>query len=132
MKWLLCCALIISAIFAYASPRPPEGKAARRVSIEKSAGGRDAAFTPQTITCWSGDHLTWANLTNEEHYPGVVNSDGTFVGFFPAPIKPGAVSTVFSPLAAVDKDNKLAPYTIQYICAMHRNEHGTIQVTPTP
>ena len=131
MKWLLSSVLTIIAILGYAAARPPEGKAARRVVIVKSPRG-EAAFTPPAVTCWAGDQLTWENLTTADHYPGVLNKDGSFVGFFPAALKPGAVSQVFSPGAELDKDNKQVPYTIHYLCALHRNEQGTIHVNATP
>jgi|SRR5215470_16233404 len=116
---------------AVAKPGSESEQIARRIVIAKSPNS-DAAFTPSSVTAWAGDQLTWTNLTTDNHYPGVLNKDGTFVGFLEAPLKPGMVSHVFSPGIELDKDNKQVAYTIHYVCALHRSEHGTIQVIPAP
>jgi plastocyanin len=110
-------------------PRAQQG--ARQIAIERSPRG-GASFTPTAITVWAGDQVTWKNLTTDDHDPGVLNKDESFVGFFGAPLKPGTMSQVFSPGAELDKDNKQVPYTIRYLCKLHRGEQGTIQVIPTP
>jgi len=131
MKWLVAAVLMMISLLGFAAPVPRGEKVARQIVIERSSKS-GSAFTPSSLMCWAGDQVTWKNVTAEEHNPGVLNKDGSFVPFLAAPLKPGSVSHVFSPLAELDKDNKQVPYTIQYLCSLHRNEQGTIQVTPTP
>jgi plastocyanin len=122
--------LLLIAVFCHAAGLPRAERAAHQIAIERAARG--TSFTPPTITVWAGDQVTWKNLTTEDHDPGVLNKDESFVGFFAAPLKPGTMSQVFSPGAELDKDNKQIPYSIRYLCKLHRGEQGTIQVIPAP
>jgi plastocyanin len=130
MKCLAPAVLMIVGILGSAASVPRAEKVARQIVIKRS--GESTSFTPSALMCWAGDQVTWRNLTTEEHNPGVLNKDETFVAFLETPLKPGSVSHVFSPFAELDKDNKQVPYTIHYRCSLHRNEEGTIQVIPTP
>jgi plastocyanin len=132
MRWMIPAGLVLIAVFCQAAQQPRAERGTRQIAIERSPRGESSSFTPATITVWAGDLVTWKNLTMEDHDPGVVNKDGSFVGFFAAPLKPGTMSQVFSPGAELDKDNKQIPYTIPYLCKLHRGEQGTIQVVPTP
>ena len=107
----------------------PSLAAANRIEI---LAGASNAFAPVTVACWAGDQLSWRNDTNVDHDLGVLNSDGRFVSFFARPLRPGTVSSVFSPALEVGKDNDAISYSIPYVCRLHPHERGVIHVTPTP
>ncbi len=124
----LCVAAILLALFVHGqSSRPVAG----RIRIEKSVSG-EVRFRPAEIVAWAGDQIHWFNNTDELHDPGVLNQKGEFVAFLEEPVARHATSGVFSPLARIDKDNKMISFAIQYVCRRHPNEKGTIQVIPTP
>ena len=131
MRWTIAAGLVLIAVFCQAAQPPRAERGARQIAIERSPR-EETSFTPPSITVWAGDQVTWKNLTMEDHDPGVLNNDGSFVGFFEGPLRPGKMSQVFSPGAELDKDNKQVPYTIRYLCKLHRSEQGSIQVIPTP
>ena len=131
MRRMIPAGLVLIAAFYQAAQPPPAERGARQIAIERSPRG-EVSFTPPTMTVWAGDQVTWKNLTTEDHEPGVLNKDESFVGFFEGPLKPGNVSQVFSPGAELDKNDKQISYTIRYLCKLHRGERGTIQVIPTP
>lgn len=93
---------------------------------------RSSGFTPEKITCWAGDQISWRNDSREPHELGVVNKDGKFVGFFETTLAPGAVSGVYSPSLRYDEKNKQQTYAIDYVCRLHPHERGTIVVNPVP
>ena len=93
---------------------------------------RPSGFTPEKITCWAGDQLSWRNDSRETHELGVINQDGKFVGLFDAALQPGAISSVFTPSLRYDEKKKQQTYTIEYVCRLHPQERGTIVVNPVP
>jgi plastocyanin len=122
--WL--CALLVCQI---SSARPAD-----RIAIERSAQG-GMRFGPPELTVWAGGQIHWCNETGEDHQPGVVNDDGTFVAFYAGVLKPGCVSSVFSPMPRINvksEKKEQTAFTIHYVCGLHRSEKGTIHVIPTP
>src|SRR5215831_5435101 len=101
MRWIVPPILMAIAVFGQAAQQPRTQQSARQIAIERLPGGK-ASFTPSAITVWAGDQVTWKNLTTQDHDPGVLNKDESFVGFFDGPLKPGKMSQVFSPGAELD------------------------------
>jgi plastocyanin len=123
--------LAVILLAALANSEPP-AKMAGRVRIEQTESGT-VRFTPAEIVAWAGQQIHWFNDTGEVHEPGVLKKDGTFVPFLEEPVAARNSSAVFSPLARIDdKTKKQVAFTIEYVCARHRDEKGTIQVIPTP
>jgi hypothetical protein len=121
-------AAAILAVFAQG--QSPHGIAGR-IRIERIAGG-GSRFRPAETVSWGGDQMHWHNDTAEAHDPGVVRSDGTFVPFFDEPVAAGATSGVFTPLPRLDASSNQVPFTIHYVCGLHRGEEGTIEIVPVP
>jgi plastocyanin len=63
-----------------------------------------------------GDNIVWANNDSEPHWPGLANNPAFFM---PNQIAPNSSSSGFAPTA---------PGNVDYICSLHPNEKGTIQV----
>jgi len=121
-------AALLFAVFAQGQiSRPVAG----RIRIERTASGT-TRFAPAEIVAWAGDQIHWFNNTDEFHDPGILNKDGVFVAFLEEPLAARATSGVFSPLARIDKENKMIAFAIPYLCRRHPNEKGSIQVIPTP
>ena len=106
MRGLIPAGLVLIAVFCQAAQPPRAERSARQIAIERSPR-EETFFTPAVITVWAGDQMTWKNLTTEDHDPGVLNNDESFVGFFEALLKPGKMSPVFSPGAELDKDTNV-------------------------
>ena len=104
---------------------------AGRIRIEKLPSGK-VRFGPPEITAWAGDQIHWYNDTSDPHEPGVIRSDGRFIPFLEEPVASKSSSAVFSPFARIDSTNRMIPFSIHYVCGLHRDEQGVIQVIPTP
>jgi plastocyanin len=124
-------AFVAAVLLAASVQGQPAKPIAGRIRIERIASGA-TRFAPAEIVAWAGDQIHWFNNTDEPHDPGVLNKDGVFVPFLEQPLAAHATSDVFSPLARIDKDQKMIAFSIQYVCRRHPNEKGTIQVIPTP
>jgi len=80
-----------------------------------------------------GYHIHWYDDTGEPHEPGVIPEHGRCVTFLDEPVAAWSSSSVFSPFARICNTNKkMVSFTIHYLCGLHRNEEGVIQVIPTP
>jgi plastocyanin len=127
-KSLTCAA----ACLAVLTPAEVPHKISGRIRIEKLASGK-VRFGPPEIVAWAGDQVHWYNDTNEPHEPGVIRSDGTFVAFLEEPVAAKTSSAVFSPFARIDQESRrMVPFSIHYVCGLHPEEQGVIQVIPTP
>jgi len=67
-----------------------------------------------------GDNIVWANNDSEPHWPCVAGNRDFFM---PNQIAPKSTSSAFSPTAAGNLD---------YVCYLHPDEKGTIQVIASP
>lgn len=123
-------ALAVALLAAFAQGQAPHPMAGR-IRIEKTQSGK-VRFGPPEIVAWAGEQIHWYNDTGEPHEPGILKRDGSFVAFLDEPVAPGSSSAVFSPFARIDDNRKLIPFTITYVCGLHREEQGVIQVIPVP
>jgi plastocyanin len=83
----------------------------------------EAQFNPDPLLqVEPGDQIFWANNDNAAHWPGLLNSDGSINATFFMPNKIAAHSTSepFSPSVGG---------TLKYVCSLHPDEQGTIQVS---
>jgi|SRR5690242_21426043 len=81
-----------------------------------------AKFDPNPLNnVGTGDEIVWANNDSTAHWPGLRNSDGTIdkTFFMPNQIAPNSTSATFSPGVGG---------TLNYVCSIHPDEKGTIQV----
>jgi plastocyanin len=124
-------ALFAAVLLTFFAQAQTQKSIADRIRIEKAPAGK-MRFSPVEIVAWAGAQIHWYNTTAEAHEPGILKEDGRFVAFLEEPVAAGAASAVFSPLARIDEKGNLIPFTIHYICGLHRNEQGSIQVIPTP
>lgn len=69
----------------------------------------------------AGDQIFWANNDTVAHWPGLQNPDGSInkTYFIPNQIAPDSTSDAFSPGA---------DGTLNYVCSIHPDEKGTIEV----
>jgi plastocyanin len=93
-----------------------------RINITKNPKkGKPAIFsfeeTPQVAV---GDAIFWSNQDTVAHWPGLPNNDTVFI---PNKIARNSTSQVYTPGQ---------PGTINYVCSLHPNETGVIQVAPAP
>lgn len=81
-----------------------------------------AQFEPNPLTQVApGDQILWANNDGIAHWPGLLNADGSINEnyFIANQIAPNSTSDAFSPSADA---------TLEYVCSIHPDEKGTIQV----
>jgi plastocyanin len=82
--------------------------------------GNPATFDPKTQTAQVNDSIYWANGDQTQaHWPAPSASNPK--GYMDYQIAPGGVSTQIAL-------NPPAPYTLNYVCALHPGETGSIQV----
>jgi plastocyanin len=76
-----------------------------------------ASFKPNPLpNVQMGDNIVWANNDSQPHWPGVAGNPSFFM---PNQIAPKSSSSAFAPAATGNVD---------YVCSLHPNEKGTIQV----
>src|ERR1041385_287393 len=86
--------------------------------------GNPATFSPNPITVQGDDSVFWYNSDpTKAHWPAPSAAQKT--AWFPYQIPPDANSDEVG-IPAMDPP---APYTLNYVCALHPNETGQIQVT---
>jgi len=86
------------------------------------AGVPKVRFNPNPLKdVGTGDEIVWANNDGHAHWPGLQEADGTInTSFFmPNQIAPNSTSAAFSPGVSG---------TLNYVCSLHPDEKGTIQV----
>lgn len=102
------------------------------ININKDPHGGPAKFEPQPLSDVApGDQITWANNdATEPHWPGLLNSDGTIDETYfmqnqiaPKPKFTSSTSSAFSPGSKG---------TLTYVCSLHPEETGTINVNAEP
>jgi plastocyanin len=82
--------------------------------------GTSATFDPATLTAQVNDSVYWQNTdTTQAHWPAPSASNPK--GWLDYQVPPGGVSTQISL-------NPPAPYTLNYVCALHPGETGVIKV----
>ncbi len=82
--------------------------------------GKPAVFDPSPLTAHVNDSVYWSNGDqNEAHWPAP--SAANPKGWLDYQIAPGGQSTQISL-------NPPAPYTLDYVCALHPGEKGQIKV----
>lgn len=102
------------------------------IKITEGTSGGPATFEPATLSNVApGDQITWANYDETEaHWPGLQNPDGTINETYfmqtqiaPKPKFTSSSSTAFSPGSKA---------TLTYVCSLHPEETGTIEVNANP
>ena len=92
--------------------------------------GQPAVFVPRTQECVPYDTITWHNADSQAHYPapiigGIVKKDG----WFEYQIPPGGTSDTLAPGPSLSgPTGPTAGYPLNYACALHPNERGSIFV----
>lgn len=82
--------------------------------------GSPATFDPQTQSAQVNDSIYWYNSDKSQaHWPAPSTANPT--GFMDYQIAPGSSSSQISL-------NPPAPYTLNYVCALHPGETGVIKV----
>ena len=83
--------------------------------------GSPAVFDPDPITVVQNDSVFWHNSDPENaHWPAPSKANQN--AWLDYQIPPGSQSSQVS-------FNPGAPYTLNYVCALHDGEEGTINVT---
>lgn len=82
--------------------------------------GKPAVFDPNPLTARPNDSVFWFNGDSVAHWPAP--SAANPKGWLDYQIPPNASSTQIAL-------NPPAPYTLNYVCALHPNETGQIKVT---
>jgi hypothetical protein len=101
-----------------------------RINIAKNPlPGKPAVFTfdvtpPQVAV---GDSICWSNRDHVAHWPALPTNQNAFMT---NQVAPGSSSPAFSPSAASPDPGKTR--TIDYICWLHKDETGVIEVNPAP
>jgi plastocyanin len=93
-----------------------------RINITKNPKkGKPAIFTfEETPEVEVGDAVFWSNQDKVAHWPALVEQDDAFM---PNQIAPKSTSPIFTPNVTG---------TITYICALHKDEGGVIDVAAAP
>ena len=89
------------------------------------SSGQPGAFAPQAAVSYAYDTITWHNCDSQAHWPAPGASNPT--GWFKYQIPPGGTSDTLAP---GPNSTPTAPYTLNYVCANHPEETGTITVNP--
>jgi plastocyanin len=90
-----------------------------------------ANFDPPAQGVLAYDTITWHNGDDCPHYPApVVNGSVVPKGWFDNQIPPGGTSDTLAP--GPNTTDPTASYTLNYVCALHKDEKGTITVKPNP
>ena len=100
------------------------------LSIHKDSKGRLWFFTLNGKLCYFYKD-TFHNSGNDK-WLSSLQTRFEFVSFLEEPVAVRSTSSVFSPLARINKDGKMIAFTIPYLCRQHPGEKGIIQVIPTP
>jgi len=82
-------------------------------------------FVPQAAKANAYDTITWHNGDSVGHWPAPSASNPK--GWFPNQIAPGDTSDTLAPGPSNPPGT---PYTLNYVCANHNDEKGTITVNP--
>ena len=83
------------------------------------------AFEPKDAVTYAYDTLSWHNSDSVAHRPAPSASNPE--GWFPYEIPPGGTSDT---LALAPNTTPSERYTVNYVCANHPDEKGTITVNP--
>jgi len=98
------------------------------ISIDDQPGQTLAKFEPQSLNVASGDLINWRNNTSSPHWPAPKGKpkDTWMDAEIPAklPTQPAPTSPQTLSFGAVTQ-----PTTVEYVCALHPEETGTIIVT---
>lgn len=84
-----------------------------------------AVFDPKAAVSYAYDTITWHNGDSAAHWPAPNASNPT--GWFQFQIPAGGTSDTLSP---GPNTTPATPYTLNYVCANHPDEKGTITVNP--
>jgi hypothetical protein len=101
-----------------------------RINITKNPQpGKPAVFTfeqspPQVMV---EDSVFWSNKDQQAHWPALATNQNAFMT---NQIAPNSSSPAFAPAAATPDPTKTR--TINYICWLHKDETGVIEVQPAP
>lgn len=85
-----------------------------------------AVFDPQAAVSYAYDSITWHNGDSQPHHPTPNASNPT--AWFDYQIPAGATSDTLAP--GPNTTTPSAPYTLNYVCAIHPDETGQITVNP--
>jgi hypothetical protein len=92
------------------------------IFLIKIKAGKPATFDPSPLTARVNDSISWYNGDQSlPHWPAPSASNPK--GFMDFQIAPDGQSTQISL-------NPPAPYTLNYVCALHPGETGQIKVIP--
>ncbi|HZI47150.1 MAG TPA: hypothetical protein VFD75_05105 [Pyrinomonadaceae bacterium] len=84
-------------------------------------------FDPKAAVTNAYDTLSWHNDDSEAHWPTPNAGDPT--AWFQYQIPPGGTSDTLAPGPGNPPGT---PYTLNYVCANHKDEKGSITVNPQP
>jgi plastocyanin len=87
----------------------------------KIKAGKPAVFDPNPLTAYPNDSVYWSNTDKVAHWPAPSKANPK--GWLDYQIAPGGQSSQISL-------NPPAPYTLNYVCALHDGEKGQINVVP--
>jgi plastocyanin len=109
--------LALAGLLALALSACGSGTAAEAPPAASDSGGptvtiKDLAYTPQTLTVQAGDTVTWV------WRDGAIAHDAKGDGFHSKVMADGTFSHRFT-----------EPGTYRYVCTLHPNMTGTIEVT---
>jgi len=95
-----------------------------------------AVFAPSAQVAYPYDTICWHNGDNEAHFPAPLIENPTTgkvtlqeQGWFDYQIPPGGTSDTLAP--GPNSPDASKDYTLNYACALHPKETGTITIKPT-
>lgn len=103
-------------------------------SIKIVPGSELASFVPDVyippgtdssgaLRAQAGDEVSWNNQTSEEHQPWLADAE-----FKPVKGDTNALTGLITPWDSSTPGYLVPAATIHYCCALHPDEHGTIEV----
>jgi plastocyanin len=94
------------------------------IDINEVPGQALAAFSPEEVTVNTGDYVFWRNNASIQHWPTKKGEADNY--WMNAPLAgklPGGDADTSGTISFEDA------MTVTYVCALHRDEEGTITVT---
>lgn len=106
------------------------------IKIVPAASGSIAEFTPDPLQAENADLVSWNNRTAESHWPWPADSAFTPMSEEDATKIENWLSTEIPPwesstpaYVCPDLEKGCTQKTLYYVCRLHPEEHGTIDLT---